>query len=74
VHGGHPLAGSEGPGWRGDRGRGIPGDCQRTTQIDAAPDGKLIQMQVDIDQDGVRVARFHFEMQRLAQQDRAPRR
>jgi hypothetical protein len=53
---------------------GIPGDCQRTTKIDAAPDGKLIQMQVEIHQDGERVAHFHFEMQRVAQQDREPRR
>lgn len=47
---------------------GIPGNCQRITKIDAAPDGKLIQMQVDILREGVRVARFHFEMTRIEQQ------
>lgn len=52
----------------------IPGDCRRTTRIDAQPDGKLIQMEVDIEQDGLRVARFHFEMQRILPQGEETRR
>jgi hypothetical protein len=52
----------------------IPGDCRRTTRIDAQPDGKLIQMQVDIEHEGVRVARFHFEMQRIPPQSEETRR
>lgn len=52
----------------------IPGNCRRTTRIDAQPDGKLIQMQVDIEQEGVRVARFHFEMQRIPAQGEETRR
>jgi hypothetical protein len=51
----------------------IPGNCQRTTRINAQPDGKLIQMQVDIQQDGVRVARFNFELQRVPKQAGAAR-
>jgi hypothetical protein len=45
----------------------IPGNCRRITQISARPDGKLIQMQVDIEKDGERVARFMFVQRRLAQ-------
>jgi len=53
---------------------GIPGNCQRTTRIDAEPEGKFIQMQVDIERDGVRVARFHFDMTRTSQQGTEQRR
>jgi hypothetical protein len=53
---------------------GIPGDCQRITRINAEPEGKLIQMQVDIQQDGVRTARFNFVMHRQPQQSKEPRR
>ncbi len=46
---------------------GIPGNCQRTTRIDAQPDGKLIQMQVDINQDDAKPVRYSFVMHRLSQ-------
>ena len=47
---------------------GIDGDCQRITQINAEPEGKLIKMQVDIEREGVLVARFSFELHRLPEE------
>jgi hypothetical protein len=41
---------------------GVAGDCRRTTRITARPDGKLVQMQTDIVQDGQLVARYLFVM------------
>lgn len=58
----------------------IPGNCTRTTQIDAQGDGKVIRMQIDIEKDEQRLVRFMFVQHRLAQQTqpgdaaRAPRR
>jgi len=46
---------------------GIPGNCQRITTINAQPDGKLIQMQIDIRQDEERTVRYTFVMRRLSQ-------
>jgi len=46
---------------------GIPGDCERITTIDAQPDGRRIQMQVDIEQDGQRAVRFNFVLNRTSE-------
>lgn len=44
----------------------IPGDCKRITRVTAQPDGKQIQMQVDIEQEGRRTVRYKFYMRRLS--------
>jgi hypothetical protein len=41
---------------------GIPGDCTRTTRITAEPDGKLVQMQIDIEREGQLAVRYLFAM------------
>jgi hypothetical protein len=41
---------------------GIPGDCTRTTRITAAPDGKLVQMQIDVVREGNLAVRYLFAM------------
>ncbi len=43
----------------------LPGDCKRISRIEARPDGKLIQMQTDIEQDEKRVIRYSFVLRRL---------
>lgn len=43
----------------------LPGKCQRISRIDARRDGKLIQMQVDIERDGKRVVRYAFVLNRM---------
>jgi len=46
---------------------GIAGNCQRITHIEAhPPDGSLIEMQVDIEKDSIRLMRYRFEMHRTA--------
>jgi hypothetical protein len=41
---------------------GIPGDCTRTTKITAQRDGKLVQMQIDIEREGNLAVRYLFVM------------
>ncbi len=48
----------------------LPGDCKRISRIEAQPDGKLIRMQTDIEQDEKRVVRYTFVLRR---QDAAKR-
>jgi hypothetical protein len=48
----------------------LSGDCKRISRIEARPDGKRIQMQIDIEQDGTRLVRYTFVLRR---QDRARR-
>lgn len=43
----------------------MPGECRRTSRITAQPDGRRIQMQIDIEQDGRQVARYTFMLRRL---------
>lgn len=42
----------------------LPGDCKRIARIEARPDGKLIRMQTDIEQDGKRLVRYTFVLRR----------
>jgi hypothetical protein len=42
---------------------GIP-DCLRTTRINAHPDGNFIEMQIDLEKDGIRVVRYLLVMTR----------
>lgn len=44
----------------------MPGDCERVTSITAADEGKLVQMQIDLNQGGVRLARYLFALHRVA--------
>jgi hypothetical protein len=44
---------------------GIPGDCTRTTKITAQRDGKLVQMQIDIEREGNLAVRYLFVMRPL---------
>jgi hypothetical protein len=48
----------------------LPGVCKRISSIEARPDGKLIRIQTDIEQDGKQLVRYTFELHR---QDRAKR-
>ena len=41
---------------------GIPGDCTRTTRITAPPDGKLVEMRIDIEREGQLAVRYLFAM------------
>jgi hypothetical protein len=41
---------------------GVPGDCTRTTKITAQPDGKLVQMQIDVEKEGQLAVRYLFVM------------
>jgi len=43
----------------------LPAPCQRITRINAHPDGKLIQMQIDIQREDQRLVRFMFVMHRV---------
>lgn len=43
----------------------LPGNCKRVSRIEARPDGKLIRMQIDIEQDARRVARYAFVLRRV---------
>lgn len=43
----------------------LPGDCKRIARIEARPDGKLIRMQIDIEQDARRVVRHAFVLRRV---------
>lgn len=42
----------------------IPGECLRITRIYARPDGKVIEMQIDIERDYKRLVRFTFLLHR----------
>lgn len=42
----------------------LPGDCKRISRIEARPDGKLIRMQTDIEQDEKRIVRYTFLLRR----------
>jgi hypothetical protein len=42
----------------------LPGDCRRISRIEAQSDGKLIRMQIDIEQDEQRVVRYSFVLRR----------
>jgi hypothetical protein len=44
----------------------LPGDCKRTTRINAQSDGKLIRMDIDIEIDAFRVMRSQFVLRRVA--------
>jgi hypothetical protein len=48
---------------------GIPGDCKRVMRVNARPDGRLVQMQIDIIRDSRLALRYRFEMNRAG---RAP--
>ncbi len=41
---------------------GVPGDCTRTTKITAQRDGKLVQMQIDVEMEGQLAVRYLFVM------------
>lgn len=43
----------------------LPGECRRISRIEARPDGKLIRMQIDIEQDARRVIRYAFTLRRV---------
>jgi hypothetical protein len=45
----------------------FPGECRRTSRVNARPDGKLIRMQIDIEQDSKRMVRYSFVLRRLPQ-------
>lgn len=40
----------------------IPGDCTRTTRITAPPDGKLVEMTMDVEKEGQLAVRYYFAM------------
>lgn len=42
----------------------IPGKCERVTRIEAQPDGKVIHMQIDINNEYTRVVRYNFALLR----------
>jgi len=42
----------------------IKGNCQRISEITARPDGKVVDMQIDIEQDQARLVRYKFVLQR----------
>lgn len=42
----------------------LEGECKRISRIEARPDGKLIRMQTDIEQDEKRVVRYTFVLRR----------
>lgn len=44
----------------------LPGDCKRVSRVDAQPDGKMIQMEIDIERDAVRVSHQVFQLRRVA--------
>lgn len=44
----------------------LPGKCERVTSITAEGDGRLVQMQIDINQDEVRVVRYLFALHRVS--------
>jgi hypothetical protein len=43
----------------------IKGNCQRISRITARPDGKIVDMQIDIEQDETRLVRYKFVLQRV---------
>ena len=45
----------------------IPGHCERATRIDAQPDGKIVHMQIDINDEFNRVVRFNFVLTRTSE-------
>lgn len=48
---------------------GIAGDCKRVMRVNARPDGKLVQMQIDILRDSRLALRYQFVMHKV---ERAP--
>lgn len=44
---------------------GIPGDCKRVMRVNARPDGKLVQMQIDIMRDSRLALRYLFVMHKV---------
>lgn len=50
----------------------MPPDCRRISHIHAQPDGKVVRMQFDIEQDFVRIARLDFVLDRIEPGEATP--
>lgn len=49
-----------------------PGNCQRTVRITAKPDLKMVEIDIDIDQDFRKVLAYHFVLRRVPPPPDAP--